>query len=76
MNTILGDNGKIIDHNITKDFKMFTLVTNHRIKIHHEEMNLRYFYNYHKITNENIPSLNKFDENIKYFQQWQQTTQG
>jgi len=33
-------------------------------------MNLRYFYNYQKITNENIPSLNKFDENIKYLQQW------
>jgi hypothetical protein len=29
---IFGDGGRIVIHNITKDFKMFTLVTNHRIK--------------------------------------------
>jgi hypothetical protein len=60
-NPILGDGGKTIVHNITKDLKMFMLVISHNIKIHHEEINLTYFYSWHKITNENIPFISKFD---------------
>ncbi len=60
-NPILGDGGKTIVHNITKDLKMFMLVISHNIKIHHEEINLTYFYSWHKITNENIPFIRKFD---------------
>jgi len=60
-NPILGDGAKIVVHNITKDLKMFALVISHRIKPHHEKINLPYLYNYHKITNEDLSSLNKFD---------------
>jgi hypothetical protein len=62
--------GKTIVHNITMFLKMFTLVSNHWIIIYHEEIRLTYFYNYHKITNENIPSFNKFYQSIDYLQQW------
>jgi hypothetical protein len=67
---------KIVVHNITKDLEMFMLVTNCRIKIHHEEINLTNFYDCGKITNKDILSLSKFDQNIEYLQQWQQTKQG
>jgi hypothetical protein len=62
--------GKTIVHNIIIFLKMFTLVSIHWIIIHHEEISLTYFYNYHKITNENIPSFSKFYQNIDYLQQW------
>jgi hypothetical protein len=42
---------------------ILTLETIHRIKIHHEKINLTHFDNYHKITNEDIISLNKFSNN-------------
>jgi hypothetical protein len=42
-NLILGDGGRTIVHNITKDLKMFTSITSHKVKIHHEEINLTYF---------------------------------
>jgi hypothetical protein len=36
---------------------MLTLVTNHRIKLHHEDNNFEFFlYSCHKVTNENISS--------------------
>jgi hypothetical protein len=73
---ILGDGAKVIVHNITKGLKMFALVISHRIKPHHEKINLPYLYNYHKITNEGMPSLNKFDQGIDCFQQWQHTRHG
>jgi hypothetical protein len=70
------DGRKIVVHNITKDLEMFMLVTICRIKIHHEEINLTFFYNCRTITNKDILSLSKFDQNIEYLQQWQQTRQG
>jgi hypothetical protein len=72
---ILGDGAKIRVHNITKDLKMFALVISHRIKPHHEKINFPYLYNYHKITNENMPSLNN-DQSIDCFQKWQHTRHG
>jgi len=59
--------GKTFVDNITIFLKMFTLVSNHWIKIHNEEISLTY---YCKITNENIPSFNKFNQTIDYLQQW------
>jgi hypothetical protein len=55
---------------------MFTLITTHKIKIHHEKLSLTNFYNCHKIKIENIIALNKFDKGIYYLQQWKQTKQG
>jgi hypothetical protein len=43
---------QIVVHNIMKNLIMHTLVTNHRIIIYNEEINLIEFYNFHKITNE------------------------
>ncbi len=40
----MGDGSKIIVHNITKDLKIFMLVTGHKIIIHHEKISLTYFY--------------------------------
>jgi hypothetical protein len=54
---------------------MFTLVTTHRIKIHHEKLSLTFFYNCDKIKIENIIALSKFDKGIYYLQQWEQTKQ-
>jgi hypothetical protein len=42
-------------------------------QIHHEKANLKNLDGCYKIANENIPSLNKLDQNINYFHQWQQT---
>jgi hypothetical protein len=70
------DGRKIVVHNITKDLEMFMLVTNCRIKIHHEEINSTNFYDCCKITNKDIFSLSKLYQNIEYLQQWQQTRQG
>jgi hypothetical protein len=36
----LGDGGKIVVHNVTKNLEMFTLVANEWIKIHHEKVSL------------------------------------
>jgi hypothetical protein len=60
------DGCKIVVHNITKDLEMFMLVTNCRIKLHREEINSTNFCR--KITNKNILSLSKFDQNIEYLQ--------
>ncbi len=73
-NPILCDCGRTIYH-ITKHFEMFTLVTTHRIKIHHEKLSLTFFYNCDKIKIENIIALSKFDKGIYYLQQWEQTKQ-
>jgi hypothetical protein len=43
-NPILGYGGKIVIHNITKDLKMFKLITSHKIIIHHEEINLTFYF--------------------------------
>jgi hypothetical protein len=40
--------------------KVFKLVSNHWIIIHHEEISLTYFNNYHKITNETSFHLANF----------------
>jgi hypothetical protein len=40
--------------------------------INQEEISSTYFYNWHKITNENIPFLSKFDQDIDCFQKLQQ----
>jgi hypothetical protein len=70
-NPILGNGGKIIVHNITKDLKMFKLITSHKIIMHHEEeINLTYFCCCHKIMNEDILLLRKFDQGIDCFQQY------
>jgi hypothetical protein len=69
-NPILGYGGKIVVHNITKDLKMFKLITSHNIIIHHEEINLTYFCYCHKIMNEDILSLNFFYKRIDCFQQY------
>lgn len=65
---ILGDYDIVFVHNFTYQLEMPTLVVSHRIIIHHEEINeeinLTCLYNYHKIKNENIPSMNKFDKGI------------
>lgn len=53
--SMLGDGDKTVAHKITKDLKMFLLVINCSIRTHQEEISLTYFYNWHKITNENIP---------------------
>jgi hypothetical protein len=42
---------------------ILTLETIHRIKIHHEKINLTHFESYHKITNEDIISLSKISNN-------------
>jgi hypothetical protein len=49
---MLGDGDKIVVHNITKNLKMHTLVTNHRIIINYEEISMIEFYSCYKITNE------------------------
>lgn len=67
---ILGDYDIVFIHNITYQLEMPTLVVSHRIIIHHEEINLTRLYNYHKIKNENIPSMNKFDKSIDCLLQW------
>jgi hypothetical protein len=47
---------------------MFTLVACEWIKIHHENVSLINLNRCYKIANENVPSLNKFEQNINYFQ--------
>ncbi len=37
---ILGDGGKIVVHNVTKNLEMFTLATYEWIRIHHEKVSL------------------------------------
>jgi hypothetical protein len=59
-NPILCDCGRTIYH-ITKQFKIFTLVTTHMNKIHHEKLSLTKFYKCHKIKIENIIALIRFD---------------
>jgi hypothetical protein len=63
-NLILGDGGRIVVHNVTKNLEMFMLVACEWIKIHHENINLTNLDHYYKITNENVPSLSKLDQNI------------
>jgi len=53
---------------MAQNLEMFMLVVGHRINVHHKEVNLTYFYSSHKIWNENILSLVKFDQNINKFQ--------
>jgi hypothetical protein len=36
----LGDGGKIVVHNVTKNLEMFTLVAYEWIRIHHEKVSL------------------------------------
>jgi hypothetical protein len=65
---MLGDGDKTVANKITKDLKMFLFINNCRIRTHQEEISLTYFHNWHKITNENIPFLSKFDQDIECFQ--------
>ncbi len=65
---ILGDCDKSVFHNITKNLEVFMLVVNHKVTVHHKNINLANLYNCHQIKNEHLPSLGKYDQGIHCLQ--------